>query len=149
MSQIGAAVGDEIIAACDSQSASSRFSQSGRRNGATAGALGAIQEHMAPDNEVDLPRFPVIAAGTDALHIVEWRAFGEKSKTGKREVEAVDTLTIPWSHLAVDVHTGAVWTRVLLTDRVENRCAQVWIGRTMAGRKATLRTLTERAGAPV
>jgi hypothetical protein len=149
MDKIGAAVGDEITAACDSQSAASRFSQNGRRDGATTVALGAIKSHMSRDDEIELPRFPVIAVGRDAVHVVEWRAFGEKSATGKREVEAVELLAIPWAHLAVEIHGGAMWTRVVLVDRVEQRSAQVWISRMMAGRKETLRALNENAGATV
>jgi hypothetical protein len=147
--KIGAAVGDEITAACDAQSAASRFSQNGRKNAATEAALGAIRGHMARDDEIELPRFATIAAGREAVHVIHSRAFGEKSKTGKRQVETVELLAIPWAHLAVEVHGGAMWTRVVLIDRVEQRSAQVWIGRIMAGRKETLRTLTEQAGATV
>ena len=136
--KIGAAVGEEIVAACDSQNAVSRFSQSGRRNAATALALKKIREQMEHANEIELPRMPTIAAGRTAVHVIQWR-----------QGEAVEVIAIPWEHLAVDVHAGLFWTRVLLVDRVEQRSAQVWIGRIMAGRKATLRALTEQASATV
>jgi hypothetical protein len=136
--KIGAAVGDEITAACDAQSAASRFSQNGRKNAATEAALGAIRGHVTRDDEIELPRFASIAAGRDAVHVIRWQ-----------DREPVELMAIPWAHLAIEVHSGAMWTRVVLIDRVEQRSAQAWIGRIMAGRKETLRTLTERAGATV
>jgi hypothetical protein len=136
--KIDAAVGDEITAACDAQSAASRFSQNGRKNAATEAALGALRNHAARDDEIEVPRFATIAAGRDAVHVVGWQ-----------DREPVELMAIPWPHLAVEVHAGAMWTRVVLVDRVEQRSAQVWVGRIMAGRKETLRTLTERAGATV